>query len=300
MASQPLTPGDHFFTAGGITFHYRVGGTSGPLFIAHSVGWGMPGSYLWNGMGPNLEQHYRVVYFEPRGTGQSSRPADEEGSMASRVMAEDIEHLRTHLGLDALPVLLGHSNGACTVLRYAEQHPERVEKLILVDAEIQDAPPETNDFAVWAEKRKDDPVYAGAVAAFAELGANPPTTDEEFAAFMGKIMPWYFSDVAHVATLAKQQVDGDALPSVWAMQRNGPSDRKEENRNPHLRDAGKVKAKTLLLWGEEDAICSIKRGRLAAEAIPGSKLVAFEKCGHFPWIEKREDFFREVDAFVKG
>lgn len=51
-----VTPGSHFLTADGITFHYHVSGT-GPLIIVESVGWGMPGHYLSNGMQKLTETH---------------------------------------------------------------------------------------------------------------------------------------------------------------------------------------------------------------------------------------------------
>lgn len=296
MTQPTLTEGDHFFEAEGITFHYRVGGTSGPVFVAHSVGWGMPGSYLWNGMGPHLEKSHTVVYFEPRGNGQSSKPAD-ENAMTSRVMAADIEHLRKHLGLDSIPALLGHSNGACIVLRYAEQYPDRVRNLILIDAEIQDAPPNDN-FQSWAARRKDDPDYGPAVAGLTTAFQSPPQTDEAFAQMMDTILPWYFSDLSHVDTLRRHITPDLTPPRVWAFLRQGPLDRRPENKCPHVADGGLVKARTLVVWGAEDAMCSLVAGRAVAEAIPGARLVVFDGCGHFPWIEKREAFFTEVDAFL--
>jgi pimeloyl-ACP methyl ester carboxylesterase len=296
MSSPALTEGDHFFQADGITFHYRVGGNSGPLLIAHSVGWGMPGSYLWNGMGPHLEQSHTVVYFEPRGNGQSSRPSDET-AMSSRIMAEDIEHLRLHLGIDSIPALLGHSNGACIVLRYAEQHPERVVKLILIDAEIHDAPLNVH-LQQWAAKRKDDPVYGPALRALKTAFKSPPQTDEEFVSMMEVILPWYFSNVQHVEAL-KKQIDAEVTPpGVWSF-RQGHLDREPENRLPHVADGGLVTAKTLVIWGSEDAMCSTVAAKAVADAIPESKLVLVDGVGHMPWIEKPVDFWVEVNAFLE-
>jgi pimeloyl-ACP methyl ester carboxylesterase len=301
-----LTPGDHFFDADGVTFHYRVGGTSGgPILVAQSVGWGLTGSYLWKGVGPHLERSRTVVYFEPRGNGQSSRPAD-EATMTSLTMADDLEHLRRHLGLDSIPALWGHSNGACVALRHAQEHPDRVRKLILVNAEIHDAPPpppppaEQRGFAVWAEKRKDDPFYASALRGFSRLRADPPRTDEAFVELVDDILPWYLTDPGCLETLKEHVMTGTPGPGVWASLRQGPNDRKGENRCPHVRNGAKVKAGTLVVWGEDDAICDVAEGRAVAEAIPGASLVVFERCGHFPWIEKPEDFWKEVDAFLEG
>jgi pimeloyl-ACP methyl ester carboxylesterase len=298
MAQPTLTEGDHFFEAEGITFHYRVGGTSGPVFVAHSVGWGMPGSYLWNGMGSHLEKSYTVVYFEPRGNGQSSRPAD-ESAMTSKVMADDIEHLRKHLDLDSIPVLLGHSNGACIILRYAEQYPDRVERLILIDAEIHDAPPNDN-FQSWVAKRKDDPHYGPALAGLMGAFQSPPQTDEAFGQMMDTILPYYFSNLSYVDTFKKHMSPDATPPRAWAFLHQGPVDRKPENKCPHVADGGLVKAKTLVVWGAEDPLCSLVAAEAVAGAVPGAKLVVFDGCGHFPWIEKREGFWKEVDAFLES
>jgi pimeloyl-ACP methyl ester carboxylesterase len=294
MSASTTTEGDHFFEADGIFFHYRVGG-EGPLVVAHSVGWGMPAQYLWNGLGPRLEKDHKVVYFEPRGNGQSSQPADET-TMSSKVMAEDIEHLRQHLDLDAFPVLLGHSNGACIVLRYAEQHPSRVTKLALIDAEIHDSPPNDN-FKQWMEKRKDDPIYGPAVAALAAAMKKPPQSDDDFATLMGNILPYYFSDPANAATLSKH-IEHAQL-SVWTYLHQSSLDRKPENVLPHVVDGGKVLAKTLVIWGDEDAVCSVTAARAVAEAIPEAKLVMIEGIGHVPWIEKPDVFWSEMDMFIR-
>jgi pimeloyl-ACP methyl ester carboxylesterase len=297
VSKSVMVKGDHFFEASGIRFHYRVGG-HGPLLIAHSVGWGMPGQYIWNGMGPHLEKEHTVIYFEPRGNGQTSKPADET-LMSSKIMAEDIEHLRTHLNLETIPVLLGHSNGACIVLRYAEQHALRVEKLVLIDAEIHDSPP-NDHFQQWAARRKDDPVYGLALVALGGAMQSPPQTDEDFVAMMREILPWYFSDTRHVATLQAHIDDGVVGPCVWAFLRQSKLDRELENRLPHVADGGRVKAKTLIVWGNEDAMCSLAAARAVAEAVPGAKLVLIDDVGHMGWIEKPDVFWAEMDEFLKA
>jgi len=119
-----------------------------------------------------------MVYFELRGNGLSSRPAD-ESRMTIEVMAHDLEHLRKHLGIESVPVLFGHSNGACISLIYAALYPERVDKLIVMAAEINNNTP-NNTSARFASVRKDDPVYGPALATLMGVVANPPQTDDEF------------------------------------------------------------------------------------------------------------------------
>jgi pimeloyl-ACP methyl ester carboxylesterase len=169
-----LTEGNHFFESDGVKLNYRVAGQGKTVFVAHAVGWGSPGSYLRNGFGHLLEDDYTMVYVIPRGNGNSGRPSDET-AMSSKTMAEDIEQLRLHLGLDAFPILFGHSNGAAIVLHYAEQYPSRVTKLILVGAQTHDSPP-NDEFQQCVAKRKDDPIFGPALAALSSARQNPPAT----------------------------------------------------------------------------------------------------------------------------
>lgn len=55
---------------------------------------------------------------------------------------------------------------------------------------------------------------------------------------------------------------------------------------------------TLLLWGKQDPVVPLGVAELYNKKIGGSKLVAFDKCGHMPEVEKCEDFVREVRSFL--
>jgi len=55
---------------------------------------------------------------------------------------------------------------------------------------------------------------------------------------------------------------------------------------------------TLLLWGKQDPVVPLSVGELYHKQIAGSKLVAFDKCGHMPEIEKWAEFIKEVESFL--
>lgn len=296
MASSALSRGDHFFEADGVRFHYLVRGT-GPLVVYQSVGWGMPGSYLWNGMGPHLEKKNTVLYLEPRGNGQSTRPAD-AATMTAKTMAEDLEHLRKYLDLDVFPVLAGGSHSAAIVMRYAERYPRHVAKLVLISAQVMDSPPNTN-MQDWITKRKDDPAYAPALAQLMELaGGKLPETDEKFGEVLDILLPWYFSNPSLADELRRDIADSPTLPTAYGLQTN-TNDAKEENKLPQVAEADRITAKTLILWGEEDAMCSLTAAHALADGIPDSKLVIIPGSGHCPWIECPEPFWEALDLFLQ-
>ncbi|HEY7764969.1 MAG TPA: prolyl aminopeptidase, partial [Aestuariivirgaceae bacterium] len=72
---------------------------------------------------------YRIVLFDQRGCGRSTPYADLEEN-TTWDLVEDMEKLRTHLGIGRWQVL-GGSWGSTLGLAYAEAHPERVSELIL-------------------------------------------------------------------------------------------------------------------------------------------------------------------------
>jgi proline iminopeptidase len=72
---------------------------------------------------------YRIVLFDQRGAGRS-RPHAELQNNSTQKLVEDIETIRTQLGIEKW-VLFGGSWGSTLSLVYAETYPERVLGLIL-------------------------------------------------------------------------------------------------------------------------------------------------------------------------
>jgi pimeloyl-ACP methyl ester carboxylesterase len=55
---------------------------------------------------------------------------------------------------------------------------------------------------------------------------------------------------------------------------------------------------TLILWGKQDPVVPLSVGELYHKQIAGSKLVAFDNCGHMPEIEKSAEFIKQVESFL--
>lgn len=75
-----------------------------------------------------LAQKYRVIVFDNRGVGRTEKP---DIPYSIEMMAEDTEGLLRALAIERASIL-GISMGGRIALAYALQHPESVEKLILV------------------------------------------------------------------------------------------------------------------------------------------------------------------------
>src|SRR5437773_7549056 len=119
---KPLAPGDHQADLPSVRIHYRVEG-KGPVLILHPGGPGMEWKYARM---PELEKFLTVVYLDPRGAGDSSRPG--AGAYRMEDYVSDLEALREALGLDRM-ILLGHSYGGMVAQSYALAHPAGLQGL---------------------------------------------------------------------------------------------------------------------------------------------------------------------------
>ena len=69
--------------------------------------------------------------------------------------------------------------------------------------------------------------------------------------------------------------------------------------NPSLkRWLKRVRAPTLVLWGESDAVMSIDYGRAYANHIPGAGFQLIEEAGHYPHVEKPAEFVAAIESFL--
>lgn len=292
MTSSSLTPGSHTFTApNGITFHYIVRG-HGPLVVFQSVGWG-PSIHLYSNSLKKLEENFTVLYFEARGIGGSSRPSSAD-EMSTPAMASDLEHLRLHTEQEKLRIL-GHSHGGAIVLTYAEDFPDKVEKLVLINHQLPGF--SSDNFQKYAAARQDHPVYGPALKSLFQMQQKPPTTDEEFAEGLGHILPYYMHD-PDKAYLFAAALDGGSS-SVWNYLNQGRCD--HQLKFSAVEGLSKVQSQTLVINGRTDAVCSEDAARKVAEEL-GSKaeLVLIEEAGHLPWLEKPDEFFSAVTKFLEN
>ncbi len=65
-------------------------------------------------------------------------------------------------------------------------------------------------------------------------------------------------------------------------------------------DVRGVKAPTLILWGKYDELANPAGADRLEQAIPGSKKVIIDDCGHMPQLEKAAEFNRIVREFLVG
>jgi haloacetate dehalogenase len=115
----------------GANINLVTGGSGPPLLLLH----GYPQTHLmWRKLGPRLAAEFTVVAPDLRGYGDSSTPpaGPEHVNYAKRALAQDQVETMAALGFERFCVV-GHDRGARVAHRLARDHPERVQRLALLD-----------------------------------------------------------------------------------------------------------------------------------------------------------------------
>jgi haloacetate dehalogenase len=115
----------------GAEINLVVGGSGPPVLLLH----GYPQTHvMWHLVAPMLAEKFTVVAPDLRGYGDSAKPPAGADGMgyAKRTMAADNVQVMRALGFERWCVA-GHDRGGRVAYRMAFDHPERVEKLCILD-----------------------------------------------------------------------------------------------------------------------------------------------------------------------
>ena len=277
-----------------VRLYTRTVGSGEPLLVLHG-GPALSHEYLFPGLSP-LADIARVVFFDQRGCGGSSKPSDGRYDMAT--MAADVEGVRRSLRLGRVNVL-GFSFGGMLAQEYALRYPKSVRRLIIAGAG-----PSGADI-----NRRLREVKAAAPPRIREvvdrIEAQGPFTGDaypaEYAAAADEAYrPFSFHRLAgpppEVATVLGN-LSFDVYKVLWG-------DRGEFRVTGVLRDwdrledLSRIRAPALILIGRYD-LTPVDTAEEMGRRIPNSKVVVFEDSGHFMYLEEPEKFLSAVRAFLK-
>ena len=285
VAASTAEKGETFETSG-LTIYYEVrgGGSGTPLFVVNG-GPGFDHNYVhcsdaWD----ILAKNRKVVFYDQRGNGRSSAlKPDQTCTLADQIA--DLEALRAHLGFEKIE-LLGHSWGGYLVMAYAARHPERIAHLMIVDSA---APKFEDTIFLFKDIYPEMVEHENGFSFAAELG--------DAAAIKGDLddymsMLFYSREkrdafLTHVSEYHYTQAVNQAIEN----------DLHRFDLNPEL---SKFSFPTLVVTGRYDFNVAPSVAWKIHKAIPRSRFVVFEKSGHIPYFEERDEFVRVVEEFLAG
>ncbi|MEK6299980.1 MAG: alpha/beta hydrolase [Acidobacteriota bacterium] len=260
---------DKYATVFGAKIHYLEAGSGPAVILVHGLG-GDASNWAQT-IGP-LSQKYRVIVLDQIGFGKSDKPLI---NYRVGTLVDFLAGFYKELKLERAS-LVGNSLGGWTAAAFAIAHPEKVDRLVLVDAA---------GFAVTGDL---DPKVLN--------GLNPSTRDA-----VKQMLPLVFhntqmfaSDAAVDLFFSRRVTAGDG----YTIQRFIDSIiRGEDVLDKKL---GAIKQPTLVLWGREDGLTPLAMGERFKKEINGSQLFIIEKCGHVPQLEKSAEFNTALMKFLSG
>jgi pimeloyl-ACP methyl ester carboxylesterase len=113
----------------GVRLHFVESGSGAPILFLH----GFPEFwYAWKDQLVEFSRDHRAIALDQRGYNLSAKPAD-VADYALAVLVEDIRAFLEQLGLTQV-TLVGHDWGGVVAWAFAMAHPERLERLVIINA----------------------------------------------------------------------------------------------------------------------------------------------------------------------
>jgi len=260
--TRPSPPPEKVAVVYGQSIRYIEAGQGPAVILLHGLG-GV--KEMWMGSLAALSNGHHVYALDQVGFGHSDKPFVEYkiptwvDFLYGFLQAENIRQA----------TLVGNSLGGWIALEFTAQHPQMVEKLVLVDA-------------------------AGLA-----WGSAAPVVDLNPSSIAGwrTLLEALFYDKKMVTDQLVLQVFTDHLRNNdgYTIERTLAGFAQPQFEDDKLQS---IHAPTLVVWGRQDELIAVARGEKFRDGIRGAKLVVLDECGHLPEIEKPDEFNRAVLDFL--
>ncbi|MEQ9301621.1 MAG: alpha/beta hydrolase [Cyclobacteriaceae bacterium] len=257
----------------GMPLHYRVEGEGMPLVLIHGTGASL---HTWEVWTEELSSDFKVIRFDLPAFGLTG--PSPKGEYSLDFYADFVDKVLTNLDIDSC-YIAGNSLGGAISWYYATQHPDKVKKLVLVDAS---GHPRVNGQPTIF-KLAQQPAFAALFNSF-----TPKFIIEN------NLKAVYHDD----SKITDELVDRYYRMALREGNRQAFIDRANTKFTTRSELIETIDVPTLILWGENDTWVPLSDAYLFKEEIEGSKLIIYEGVGHVPMEEIPIKTARDTKAFL--
>lgn len=254
---------------GGVTLPYVEQGnlTGVPVIFLHGVS---DSHQSWDLVRRYLPEELRAFAMTQRGHGDASKP---RSTYDATELAEDIRQFMDAVGLESAS-FVGHSMGSFVAQRFAIDNPDKIDSLTLIGS-----------FATCLDNQGVIEFTANEISNLID-----PISEEFVREFQASTVSGNV-DGEHFETAIGESLK---VPSyVWKAACEGMIVRDHSDELP------RIKAKTLLIWGDQDAYFDYTEQQRLLNGIQGAQLKIYTGIGHAPNWEDPERVAADVSAFVE-
>ena len=256
-----------------INIYYEIHGNGFPIVMIM----GLTGTAnFWSPFLINeVSKHFKTIIFDNRGAGRTDKP---DIDYTIKMMADDTAELMNALDIERAHVL-GISMGGMIAQEFVLNHPEKVDKLILVGTHCGGhrsvfAPVEITDF----------------------LAGKTTKTHEEW---IEKVMPLLYPE-----EFIKNNLEYIEEKKKGYLKTPLPDKSRERNilaagRFNAGRRLKKINTPTLVMHGKKDLLIPYQNAEILAKNIPGAKVVFFDNIGHDLFSPEPEKVNKSIIEFLK-
>ena len=255
-----------------VELHYEEHGDGEPLILIPGLA---AGAWIWFKQFLPLSEEFRVLTFDPRGIGRS--PLGSE-PLTIPLLADDVSALLQRLGIERAHIL-GASFGGFVAQEFASAHPEMTRSLVL-------------SCTSFGGPNHVAPSMETLVALASTNGFN---TEERI---RRNLLPAFSSDFVRdhpeeIEETVHLRLSNPVVEAAYQAQLAAAVGFNAESK------LGTIKAPTLVLSGDSDAIVPAQNSRNLASKIGGAELRIIKGGSHLFFIERPEEFNRSVIDFLR-
>jgi pimeloyl-ACP methyl ester carboxylesterase len=267
-----------FVEVAGVQVHYQEAGdnSASPLLLIHGFA---SSNLVWSKVLLQLsEAGFRVIAPDLLGYGYSGKPRHLDYTIASQ--AKMVIGLLKQLGIANIR-LVGSSYGGAVAATIALDHPELVEKLVLVGAVTNNRPTRYMLMRLFGSPIIGDILSPLVVGSRRLLRLRMKRVYDRHA--------WELDERRVQARHLPLRTRGTHRAIIRTVRR---WDAERISRDAHL-----LAQPTLIVWGDKDREVPLADGERLQQEIPNSRLFVFRECGHLPHEEYPAEFTKLVSEF---
>ncbi len=257
---------------GPIDTFFHEAGTGDPVLLLHGSGPGVSAWANWQHTIPALAREFRVLAPDIVGYGATSRPEDVHYSL--QTWTDHVLGFMDAIGIERTCVV-GNSLGGRIALAMAEQHPDRIHRMVLMGA------PGVGMYVTEGLKA---------------LRSYQPSPQN-----MRDLLTEYFAVDKSIITDELVRIRYEASAETFEAYRAMFFDPRHAGNELGITEeqVRSIRTPSLLVHGREDKVVPPEVAWNMVRLLPDADLHVFAHCGHWTQIERAAEFNELVAAFLR-